>query len=170
MSGFAAAALRAAILKTVADDVEAVLAPGKDAVRDEMVDAGVEKIGATLPDGTKVASLSLCGGESAPRVTDPAAFQAWVEANRPGEIVSSVRESYVKAVLDEAKKAGRAVDRASGEVIPGITFGPTTPYVRLTFTRGDLDGRELIRRAHRRGDLNMLDSVLALPAGDGGES
>jgi hypothetical protein len=161
-------ALSAAILKALADAVGTELSGTKTGLVEDMQAAGVEKVAARLPDGTKVASLPLMGGEDVPKVTDPAALLAWVRANHPGEIVESVRESYVEAVLAAAKKAGRALDRETGDVIPGITFEPTTPFVKVEFTTGDLGGRDLIRRAHQRGELDMLAPALALPAG--GES
>lgn len=157
-------ALRTAVLKTLADDIGGAITADKESLRESMTATGSEKTGARLPDGTKVASLSLAGGELAPRITDPAAFRAWVERCHPGELETVIRDSFMQAVLSDAKKAGRALDRASGEVIPGVTFEPTTPYIRVTFTKGDLDGRELIRRAWRDGVIE-LPAMLALPAG-----
>jgi hypothetical protein len=160
-------ALRTAVLKTVADDIGDAITTGKDGLRTVMQDTGIEKLAARLPDGTKVASLPLVGGEPSPRITDVAAFEAWVKANRPDETEVIIRDSYKNAVLAAAKTAGRAVDPASGEVIPGITFEPTTPYVKVDFAAGDIGGREHIRRAWRDGVIS-LPQVLELPAGENG--
>lgn len=158
-------ALRIATLKTLSDAVSGPLTGGKADLLAEMRAGDIEKVTARLPDGTKVASLPVCGGEPSPRVTDHAAFLKWVLANRPGEIEQVVRDSYVKAVLAEAKRAGRPVDPKSGEIIPGIEFAPTTPYVSVNFTKDGIGGRELIARAWRDGAIS-LPELLALPAGE----
>ena len=160
-------ALRTAVLKTLADDVGDAITGGKKSLLGVMQDTGIEKMAARLPDGTKVASLPVVGGEPAPRVTDPAAFEAWVREHRPDQTEVIVRPSYIESVLSEAKKAGRALDRKSGDVIPGITFEPTTAYVKVDFATGDIDGREHIRRAWRDGVVS-IPSALALPAGTEG--
>ncbi len=165
MSGLGDDALRTAVLKTLSDDIGDTITGGKAGLRDAMTEAGAEKAPARLPDGTKVASVLLVGGEPAPRITDPAAFEAWVRQNRPDETEVIVRESYRKAVLEDARKAGRAVDRATGDIVPGISFERTTPYLRVVFTTGDTGGRELIRRAWRDGVID-LPKVLELPAGE----
>lgn len=160
---FADDALRTAVLKTLADDVGDAIKGGKTGLLGVMQEAGIEKLAARLPDGTKVASLPVVGGEETPRVTDPAALLAWVTANRPDQTEVVVRSSYIESLLKEAKLAGRALDRKSGDIIPGITFEPTTAYVKVDFTEGDIDGREHVRRAWRSGAVS-LPSVLALPA------
>lgn len=157
-------ALRTAVLKTLADDVGDAIQGGKKSLLGVMQDSGIEKLAARLPDGTKVASLPVVGGEPAPRVTDRAAFEKWVKENRPDQTEVIVRPSYIEAVLKEAKTAGRAVDRKTGDLIPGIEFEPTTAYVKVDFTAGDIDGREHIRRAWRDGAVS-IPSALALPAG-----
>lgn len=157
-------ALRTAVLKTLADDVGDTITGGKASLLSVMQDGDIEKLAARLPDGTKVASLTVVGGESSPRVTDMAALLAWVQKNRPGETEVIVRKSYIEHVLTEAKKAGRAMDRGSGETIPGIEFGDTTAYVKVDFVAGDTDGRELVRRAWRDGTVS-IPAVLGLPAG-----
>jgi hypothetical protein len=156
-------ALRTAVLKTLADDVGDTIKGGKAGLLGAMQDQGIEKMAARLPDGTKAASLTVVGGEESPRVADPAALLAWVQANRPDQTEVIVRPSYVEAVLNDARKAGRPLDRKSGDVIPGIAFEPTTAYVKVDFATGDIDGREHVRRAWRSGAVS-LPSVLALPA------
>lgn len=164
-------ALRCAALKTLADDVGEALTASKTALKDGMAAVGADRVTARLPDGTKVASLPLAGGESRARVTGAAAFLAWVTANRPDMLDTVVRPAYVKAVLDQANTAGAAVDTGSGEVIPGVTFEPTTQYVAVSFAKGTQPGdggREAIRAAWRTGELDVRD-LLAIEGGGGGE-
>lgn len=170
MTGLGYEALRTAVLKTLSDDVGEAITSGKRSLLAAMLAADSEKTAARLPDGTKVASLPVVAPSSSPRVTDVAAFEAWVCAAHPNETEVVVRDSFRKKCLDDAKKAGRALDRASGETIPGITFEPTTPYVKVDFATGDRGGRELIRRAWRDGVISLPDVLdgLALPAGENG--
>ena len=67
-----------------------------------MAEEGITGLAARLPDGTKVASLPYVGGEDRAQVVDEAALVAWMETNRPGEIVKNVRKETLKAVLDAA--------------------------------------------------------------------
>jgi hypothetical protein len=164
-------ALRAAALKTLADDVETALSQAKHGLRDEMGEIGVDRVTAKLPDGTKVASLPLAGGEARARVTKPEVFEAWVREHRPDQLVTTVNPAYVKYVLDQANTDGTAVNEATGEVIPGVEFTPSTPYVAVNFAKGRAPGeggRELIRDAWRTGALQITE-LLAIEAGDGHE-
>lgn len=163
-------ALRIAALKTLADDVSDAIAGAKTALEKAMQDAGADRTAAKLPDGTKVASLPLAGGEAKARVTDPAALLAWVQKVHPEEVIQSVNPEYVKKLLAAADANGAAVD-SGGEVVPGIEFKPTTPYVSVNFTRGVTPGRTgrgLIREAWHTGQLEVRD-LLALPAGESDE-
>ena len=162
-------AIRTAALKTLADDVRTTLDQGKAGLLEVMAEQGITGLAARLPDGTKVASLPYVGGEDRAQVVDEAALVAWMETNRPGEIIKNVRKETLKAVLDAANAIGRAVDPVTGEAIPGIGFGPSTPYTQVNFVHGKEpgeDGRALIREAWRTGALDVRD-LLALPAGDG---
>ena len=164
-------ALRAAVLKTLADEVETALATTKQAVVAGLEDSSTDRAVARLPDGTKVASLPLSGGEARARVTDPDALLAWMEANRPDEVVKTVRPDTVKALLAAANKDGHAVDDVTGEAIPGIEFAPATQYVSVTFTKGrgpGEGGRDVIKRAWQAGELDVREMILSLPEGGGG--
>ena len=58
-------ALRAAILKTLLDDVTEHLNEDKDDLRTAMRDGGIERVSARLADGTKVASMPLARAAAA---------------------------------------------------------------------------------------------------------
>ena len=159
--------LRAAVLKTLADDVGSAVTDGKDSLKPVMEDLGIKSLAAKLPDGREVATLTLAGGAPSPRITDPGKFLAWVKKVHPTETEVIVRPDYVKTLLEQMANAGRPVDPKSGEVVPGVEFGATTRYVSVTFAKGDTDGRERIRRAYRDGVIALPD-VLALPVGENG--
>jgi hypothetical protein len=159
-------ALRDAVLKTLADDVEAAITEGRDSLKAAMAAGKIKSLSAELPDGTPVATLSLAGGKKAPRVTSPAKFLAWVMAEHPTEVETVVREDYRKTLLDAIAKAGRVVDPRTGAPVDGVEFCDTTPYVTPSFAKGDITGREHIRRAWRDGAIS-LPSLLGLPGGNG---
>lgn len=160
-------ALRVAALKTLADDVSAALTAAKAALLESMDEAGADRTSAKLPSGTKVASLPLAGGEPKAKVTDPVVLLAWAREAHPEEIVTTVNPEFVKKLLDASNADGRAVDPSTGEVVPGIEFRLSSPYVSVNFARTTPDGggRDAIRAAWRGGELSISD-MLALPAGD----
>lgn len=160
--------LRVAVFKTLADDVT----DAGQVIRDGLVEAmralRVKSLSAELPDGTEVATLTLAGGSAVPKVTDPGRFLAWVQQAHPTETEVIVRPDYQKTLLEAMKKAGRPVDPRTGETVPGVEFEKTTQYLTPSFAKGDIDGREHIRRAYRDGVITLPD-VLALPAGETGD-
>lgn len=157
-------ALRDVTLKTLADEVEAALKNGRATLKEVMREQGIKSLSAKLPDGTPVATLTFAGGAPSPRITDPAKFLAWVQEAHPTETETVVRPGYTEALLKAMKDSGRAVDPRTGEVVPGVEFAATEPYITPSFAKSGPGGRELIRRAWRDGAI-ALPSLLGLPAG-----
>jgi hypothetical protein len=159
-------ALRDAILKTLADDVEEAITKGRDSLKTAMAAGKIKSLSCELPDGTPVATLTLAGGRRAPRVVNEAKFLAWVQAEHPTEVETVVRKGYTETLLKEITQAGRAVDPKTGNAVDGVEFRDTTAYVTPSFAKGDIPGREHIRRAWRDGAIS-LPSLLGLPGGNG---
>ncbi|MFE1845186.1 hypothetical protein [Streptomyces sp. NPDC059515] len=181
------AVTRQAVLGALLDEIKDAY---KDAKRDadDLLEAqykagGSTKTDATLPDGTKVGSVSRHGGERAAQVTDPEAFRVWVRDHYPTEhvvevipaqVVTTVRPGFSGKVLAEATAAGvaRYVDPTTGEVhdVPGVDIRPTRAAShRLTYTRGSkaqpTGGRDLIAAAWRAGALaaHVLPALAPAP-------
>lgn len=143
---------------------------------------GTTKTDATLPDGTKVGSVSRQGGERAAQVVDAEAFRVWVRDHYPSEhvvevipaqVVTTVRPGFSGKVLAEATAAGvaRYVDPATGEVhdVPGVEIRPSrAPSHRLNYTRGSkaqpTGGKDLVAAAWRAGALAPLILPALAPA------
>jgi hypothetical protein len=159
-------ALRDVTLKTLADDVTEAIKTGRTDLKTVMQDMGIKSLSAKLPDGTPVATLTLAGGQEAPRITDQAKYLAWVQQAHPTETETIVRSGYTEALLKAMKDSGRPVDPRTGEVVPGVEFAATDPYITPSFTRTGRGGRELIRRAWRDGAI-QIPSLLGLPSGNG---
>lgn len=104
----------------------------------------------------KVATATLNEPRDKPYVADEAAFVAWVEANHPGEVVRTVRESYQKVLFERNVKLtddGLVIHAKTGEAIPGLSVrkgGDPTSFT-LSF--------------EKRGDDNAEDDVFDLALG-----
>jgi hypothetical protein len=148
-------ALEAAVLKVLADEIAARQQAVKAQLTDRFVTFGATQSVPALPSGTKVATVSLAGGGgNTPSVLHETPFLNWVASNYPGEIELKVRDNFKKVLLDRAKRAGKPVDTATGEVIPGVVMRPSTPYVSVRLKPG---GGDAIVAAWRAGDLGDVD-------------
>jgi hypothetical protein len=149
--------LQAAVLKVLGDEIAARIAIVKALAQDAFEAAESTQAPAVLPDGTKVATVSLAGaGGCTASVDDAGAFTAWVLRAHPGETETVVRDGYRRKVLDAAKKAGRAVDPVTGEFIPGIGITESKSYVSVRFSAG---GADAVADAWQAGELAAIDVV-----------
>lgn len=152
-----------ATLAALHDTIGAELGTVKARVDAGLIEAkkttGTKKLGAELPDGTEVASVTWVSPDPAATVTDESAFLAWVRQYHPDQIhtrlVVEVREAFVKSLLKEMTAAGVAqwCDKDSGEVhtVPGVKMVGRRAYQRLQFkkTGGREVGKEAIVAAWR---------------------
>jgi hypothetical protein len=156
-------ALEEAALKTLADAVNDRLKTVRATMQQQMEDTGVSRVDATLPDGTKVATISRPSPSQEAQVTNEELLKGWVREHTPSEltsrVVTEIRPAYLKALLAELTAAGvpQWCDKATGQIhdVPGVAVVPTrntTHSVRPT--KG---GREAIAAAWRSGALAHLD-------------
>jgi hypothetical protein len=164
-------ALEEAALKALADSVNDRLKQVKATMQEALVGSGISKVSATLPDGTKVATISRSDAKPAAVVIDDEAFRAWVRTVAPDEIktrlVTEVRPAYRTAILAQMTAAGvpRVVDTETGELhdVPGVEVRATRS---LTHSVRPVDGgREAIAKAWSEGRLAHLN-LLQLEAGE----
>ncbi|MFD9222034.1 hypothetical protein ACFWDI_18930 [Streptomyces sp. NPDC060064] len=167
----AALALEEAALKALADSVNDRLKEVKATMQEALVGNGISKVSATLPDGTKVATISRSDAKPAAVVVDDEAFLAWVRKVSPDEIhtrlVTEVRPAYRTSVLAQMTAAGvpRVVDTETGELhdVPGVEVRATRS---LTHSVRPVDGgKEAIAAAWRSGRLAHLN-LLQLEAAE----
>jgi hypothetical protein len=159
-----APALRAAVLKVLLDAISDQLNTAKHQSEAAFTETGTTQAVPQLPDGTKIATVSLAGGDkNAAFVDDEQAFEAWVLSNHPEQCELVIRPEYRKGLLDAAKEAGKAVDPSTGEAVPGIAVQPAKPYVSVRFKPG---GKEAVAEAWRRGQLTEVDIVAPAAIGD----
>jgi hypothetical protein len=163
MSDLQALAFEEAALKTLADAVMDRLKAVKASMQEALVNDGISKVDAKLPDGTKVATISRSDAKPAAVITDDDAFLAWVRDNSAhnvtSKVVTEVRPAYRAALLAEMTAAGVAewVDKDTGVIhdIPGVEIKATRSLTHSV--RPTTGGREAIAEAWRTGQLNHLD-------------
>lgn len=168
------ATTREAVLKALLDKVKSAYEEARTDVQ-HLLDVqqrttGGRQFEATLPDGKKVGTIGLTGGEPAAQIVDREAFVAWCRAEYPAEavtrIVKDVQAAFVSRLLDEMTAAGvtQIVDVETAEVhdVPGVEIRPTRS--RSHSLRFGKAGRELVEAAWRTGELAPLILPALAPA------
>lgn len=129
--------------KLVALDLYAkALAPYGTALRgtitEDFAARRVEKVGAYLPDGTKIGSVSYRKGAKTARITDEAEAVRWAVKHHPEQIMQAVRPAFLTMLLEIAKKdgvvGGHGFDPSTGEELPWIDVVEGPPGVTVTST------------------------------------
>lgn len=161
----------------------AVLTALRDAIADELTGAkdelsatlgalnkqhGTDRVTATLPGGEKVGSIAWVPASTRFRVCDAEAFAEWALENHPSEVrtVLMVRPVWQTVYLKDGLKAvgSSAVDRETGEIVPGVEAFSSSEYPRLSFAR---DGRGSIAAAWRAGTITTDFLALLPPVTEG---
>jgi hypothetical protein len=110
----------------------------RTAVEKDMGTRHVEKVGAYLPNGTKMASVSRSEGKRTVKVDEVAALK-WCQNQYPGEVVAveMIRPAFMKKLVDIAGSlpvGSKGLDSKTGEELPFITVMQGSPYVSITTT------------------------------------
>lgn len=168
-------AMRQTILRAVQDALGAEVEAGKADLLDLMKDLhdaiGSKTFDVTLPDGKKVATLSLAMTNDAVKVSDREALLQWARENAP-EFVYEVPAHL--EVADKGLTEGLVFDEdgtaytADGEEVPGVRMvkgGKVTHYA-TKFVPG---GRQAIADAWSAGEFGreLPGMAPALPGGKG---
>lgn len=147
-------AIALAIMTVIAD----VAKEQKDGLRDDLLNGldelGVDSVSAYLPGEMKVAKCAIVTKSRKPFVADERAFIEWVSANHADEIVQTIRDSFKKYLMDSVVEGpdAAAVHPATGEIVPGLMFTASAPYVSTRFEKG---GREAVIDALRSGVVSI---------------
>lgn len=159
------AVAREAVLKALADRIGEEYKLVRAEVQAELdANRGLQQVAAELPDGRRIAKISLTDPEPAAVVTDPDAYLAWVRDQHPGRdnivrrMVTEVRPAFTTALLAELTAAGvpQWCDTETGEVhtVPGVQIRATRG--RSHSVRFEKGGRDLVAEAYRAGLLTDL--------------
>lgn len=183
--------LRFALLKAVADAIADELAAERADhtidLRERYDDEGTTGFDVKLPDGTKVATISLSVPKPSTTVVDPDAFVAWCRDNFPTAVtehhvpaqpavvipateahtVYTVDPKLTTTLLKDAKIVDGFVFDKNGTLIEGVEHKPAG--VPKSFSvRYESDGRDALAVAYRAGELDHLVTGSSLPALDSG--
>lgn len=151
------AALRRVVLQAISDALKAETDNDKAALFDAVVDlyeaTGSKSLEVRLPDGTKVATITLVIDASKPEVFDRAALTSWAVENRPewcNAIPAHVDVSEKAAIEGvEFTPEGIAVT-PGGEVVPGLRM-KRGGKPKHTSVRFEHEGRQAIAAAWSAG-------------------
>lgn len=143
------------LLELIKRRVTAALDTVKARARDEL-DPGDRQTGAiTTPAGRfKIGAVTLTDPKPSARVTDRAAFTAWVEQHDPSaiETIRNVRASTERALL----ATGCDDD---GEVLPGVEFVAGAPVLQV---RPEADAMDTLTQHLAASGLSMTSLLASL--------
>jgi hypothetical protein len=135
--------LKLAAISLLADQAKRLKDELRDELQAEMNELGADRVKAELGDEV-VAYITTSKPKFKWVVQNERKFVQWVKANIPSEIVESVRESSVDAILDKFNYVDELVIDPNGEPIDWLEGSQSEPFLMTKFHG---DGREKLREA-----------------------
>ena len=143
--------LELAAVSLIADEAKKAKDRLRDALKAEMDAIGADRIKAEL-DGEQIAYVTTTKPKFKWVIKSDRKFIDWVKANIPSEIVESVRESSVDAILDKFNYQDDVVIDPNGEIIDWLEGTESNPYLTTKFAA---EGRETLKNAFQSGQLEF---------------
>jgi hypothetical protein len=135
--------LKLAAISLLADQAKRLKDELRAELQAEMNELGADRVKAELGDEV-VAYITTSKPKFKWVVKSDKKFIDWVKANIPSEIVESVRESSVDAILNKFNYVDELVIDPNGEPIDWLEGSESEPYLTTKFHG---DGREKLREA-----------------------
>jgi hypothetical protein len=135
--------LRLAAISLLADQAKKLKDELRAELMAEMAELGADRVKAELGDDV-VAYITTSKPKFKWVIKSDKQFIAWVKANVPSEIVESVRDSSVDAILDKFNYVDDLVIDPNGEPIDWLEGSQSEPYLMTKFHG---EGREKLREA-----------------------
>jgi hypothetical protein len=135
--------LRLAAISLLADQAKRLKDELRAELKSEMDNLGADRVKAELGDEV-VAYITTSKPKFKWVVKSDKKFIDWVKANVPSEIVESVRESSVDAILDKFNYVDELVIDPNGEQVDWLEGSQSEPFLMTKFHG---DGREKLREA-----------------------
>jgi hypothetical protein len=135
--------LRLAAISLLADQAKKLKDELRAELMAEMAELGADRVKAELGDDV-VAYITTSKPKFKWVIKSDKQFIAWVKANVPSEIVESVRESSIEAILDKFNYVDDLVIDSNGEPVDWLEGSQSEPYLMTKFHG---DGREKLREA-----------------------
>ena len=135
--------LKLAAISLLADQAKRLKDELRAELQAEMNELGADRVKAELGDEV-VAYITTSKPKFKWVVKSDKKFIDWVKTNVPSEIVESVRESSVDAILDKFNYVDDLVIDPNGEPIDWLEGSQSEPFLMTKFHG---DGREKLREA-----------------------
>ena len=135
--------LKLAAISLLADQAKRLKDELRAELQAEMNELGADRVKAELGDEV-VAYITTSKPKFKWVIKSDKKFIDWVRANVPSEIVESVRESSVDAILDKFNYVDELVIDPNGEPIDWLEGSQSEPFLMTKFHG---DGREKLREA-----------------------
>ena len=135
--------LRLAAVSLIADQAKKAKDRLREELKAEMDSLGADRVKAELA-GEVVAYITTTKPKFKWEVTNQRKFVEWVKSNIPSEVVESVRESSVDAILDRFNYADDLVIDPNGEPVDWLVGTESNPYLTTKFHS---DGRDRLKDA-----------------------
>jgi hypothetical protein len=135
--------LKLAAISLLADQAKRLKDELRAELQAEMNQLGADRVKAELGDEV-VAYITTTKPKFKWVVKSDKKFIDWVKANIPSEIVESVRESSIDAILDKFNYVDELVIDPNGEVVEWLEGSESEPYLTTKFHG---EGREKLRNA-----------------------
>jgi hypothetical protein len=135
--------LRLAAISLLADQAKKLKDELRAELMAEMTELGADRVKAELGDEV-VAYITTSKPKFKWNVQNNRKFVQWVKDNIPSEIVESVRESSVEAILDKFNYVDDLVIDSNGEPVDWLEGSQSEPYLMTKFHG---EGREKLREA-----------------------
>jgi hypothetical protein len=143
--------LELAAVSMIADEAKKAKDRLRAALQAEMDNIGADRVKAEYQDNV-IAYVTTTKPKFKWIIKSNKAFVDWVKANIPSEIVESVRESSVDAILDKFQYVDDFVIDPNGEVISWLEGSQSDAYLMTKFAA---DGREMLKTAFQSGQLEF---------------
>lgn len=143
--------LELAAVSLIADEAYKAKNRLREALQAEMDKVGADRVKAEF-EGEQIAYVTTTKPKFKWVIKNQRQFTEWVKANIPSEIVESVRESSVDAILDKFHYDDEVIVDPNGEVIGFLEGSESNPYLTTKFAA---DGRETLKSAFQSGQLEF---------------
>jgi hypothetical protein len=143
--------LELAAVSLIADEAYKAKNRLREALQAEMDKVGADRVKADF-EGEQIAYVTTTKPKFKWVIKNQRAFTEWVKINIPSEIVESVRESSVDAILDKFHYDDEVIVDPNGEVIGFLEGSESNPYLMTKFAA---DGKETLKSAFQSGQLEF---------------
>ncbi len=145
--------LELAAVSLIADEAKKAKDRLRAALQDEMDKIGADRVKAELGSET-IAYVTTTKPKFKWVIKSDRRFTEWVKANIPSEVVESVRESSIDAILAKFTYQDDLVIDFNGEIVDWLEGSQSEPYLMTKF---HAEGRETLKSAFQTGQLEFKE-------------